>query len=230
MERWPRGRAGLSWDYACGWLRFVCNRQIFQNKRRSCFNRIQTFCQKGIILVTYLGETTPFNVLDFYLVFYCILLTVCYVIYITQPIIMLNFNITKNAEKVSLQFSRTAPRNVCLTRNLHFSFLFGTTTTKRSIFPMKQDSVAPTCSPRQSGESNFKGRAGKILLMPFRSLSCPVPKQPTSSNETAPRSRRKSKNPEPDPPCPETIPLQRALPLGKRTSNNSSLSPPPKKP
>lgn len=73
---------------------------------------------------------------------------------------------------MSLQFSRTALRNVCLTRNLHFSFLFGTTTTKRSIFPMKQDSGAPTCSLRQSGESNFKGRAGEILLM--LSVLCPV--------------------------------------------------------
>jgi len=84
---------------------------------------------------------------------------------------MLNCNITKNAEKVSLQFSRTAQRNVCLTRNLHFSFLFGTTTTKRSIFPMEQDSGAPTLSPRQSGKSNFKGRAGETLLM----LSVPRP-------------------------------------------------------
>lgn len=66
---------------------------------------------------------------------------------------------------MSLQFSRTALRNVCLTRNLHFSFLFGTTTTKRSIFPTKCDSGALTRSPRQSGESNFKGGAGKILLM-----------------------------------------------------------------
>lgn len=38
---------------------------------------------------------------------------------------------------------------------------------------MKQDSEAPTCSPRQSGESNFKGRAGEILLM--LSVLCPVP-------------------------------------------------------
>lgn len=37
---------------------------------------------------------------------------------------------------------------------------------------MKQDSGAPTCSPRQSGESNFKGRAGEILLM--LSVLCPV--------------------------------------------------------
>lgn len=27
-------KAGLAWDDACGWLVFVCNRQVFQNKKQ----------------------------------------------------------------------------------------------------------------------------------------------------------------------------------------------------
>lgn len=79
---------------------------------------------------------------------------------------------------MSLQFSRTALRNVCLTRNLHFSFLFGTTTTRRSIFPTKQDSGTLTRSPGQLAESSFKGRAGEMLSL----LSAPRPVPRRSSH------------------------------------------------
>lgn len=63
VEIQPQERAGLAWDGACGWLGFICNRGVFQNKRkRSCFSRIRTSCQKGIISVTYLEENTQFKV------------------------------------------------------------------------------------------------------------------------------------------------------------------------
>lgn len=63
VEIQPQEKAGSAWDGACGWLRFICNRGFFQNKRkRSCFSRIRTSCQEGIISVTHLEENTQFKV------------------------------------------------------------------------------------------------------------------------------------------------------------------------
>lgn len=42
--------------------------------------------------------------LDLYFIFYCDSLTICYVIYITHPICMLNFNITKMLRKCHFNF------------------------------------------------------------------------------------------------------------------------------